>query len=388
MAGKKTSSGVMVSWPRPDFKTVVKTNKYFKSNYNAAVMYAHYELSAVELKREVVKYLKSLDPKHPWLERIKDIHENRFVTVGKYMYVLNHGCDIPDNIFEGMMPHLEKSIIEGEAKIARDALEAEREAKETGTVETASVGPKVVITIQDRIREKAREAAGEVEGWIDDFFMDRSTPVKTVEEFVNLFKTYDLKGPHVRVINSSFDRRAAEITEAVDTKDKDLAAGYGHYTKAELKKVAQFYTNLLKACEMFQDAAKVERAPRKKKPVSQDKLVAKLKYKKDDPSLGIVSLNPVQIIGSKEVWTYNTKTRKLTQFKAADERGLIVKGAGLENISSKSIEKTLRKPAETLAEFKKASKVKLRTFLDELTTVDTYPNGRFSEFHVILRIDK
>ena len=68
--------------------------------------------------------------------------------------------------------------------------------------------------------------------------------------------------------------------------------------------------------------------------------------------------------------------------------GLLVKGASLENYSSESAEKTLRKPADTLAEFKKASKVKLRTFLKELTTVDVPCGGKLNEHHVILRIDK
>jgi hypothetical protein len=139
---------------------------------------------------------------------------------------------------------------------------------------------------------------------------------------------------------------------------------------------------------MMQEIAKIERAPRKKKPVSEEKIVARIKYKKEDPVLGIVSLPPVQILGAKEVWVYNTKTRKLAQYKALDERGLYVKGASLENYSSESAEKTVRKPAETLAEFKKASKVKLRTFLKELSTLDIPCQGKLNEHHVILRIDK
>jgi hypothetical protein len=139
---------------------------------------------------------------------------------------------------------------------------------------------------------------------------------------------------------------------------------------------------------MAQEVAKVSRAPRKKKPVSQEKLVSKLKYKKEDATLGIVSLNPVQIVGSKEVWVYNTKTRKLSQYKAMDERGLGVKGASLLNFSTDSAEKTVRKPTDTLADFKKASKVKLRTFLKDLSTVDVPCNGKLNEHHVILRIDK
>lgn len=387
MAAKKSSSGVFVSWPKPNFQHAVKSNKHFRSHYNAALLYAHYELSASELKKEVVKYLKSLDTKHPLLDRIKDMNENRFITIGKYMYILNHGAEVPDNIAEGIMPHLGKIIEEEEARLIRlkeeSAYVAETKAL-SGIVEI----PKVVVTIQDRLKEKAREVAGEIEGWIDDFSMDRKSAVKTVEDFVNLFKLSDLKGPHMRHIQAIFLRRAGEIAETIAGKDKLLIEAYSHYSKPELKKVDLFYKNLFKACEMMQEAAKVVRAPAKKKPVSQDKLVSKLKYKKDDSALGIVSMNPINIIGAKDVWLYNTKTRRLAQYKALDERGLSVKGAGLINYSADSAEKTLRKPVETLAEFKKASKIKLRTFLKDLSTVDTPANGKLNENHVILRIDK
>jgi hypothetical protein len=387
MAGKKTNNSY-VSWAKPDFLHTVKTNKNFKTHFNGAMLYAHYELSAIDLKKEVVKYLKNIDPKHPLLDRIKDMHENRFTTVGKYMYILNHAGDIPDDLLPKLMPALEKVINEEEAKAVASAKESEYIASKEKISKDSNPVPKVVITIQDRIRDKAREVAGEVEGWIDDFCMDKKTPTKTVEDFINLFKSNDLKAPHMRFMREIFERRTKEIAEALEGKDKDLVEAYSNYTKPELKKCDIFNKNLIKACDMMQEVAKVERVPRKKKPVSQEKVVSKLKFKKDDSALGIVSLNPVHIIGSKEVWVYNTKTRKIAQYKALDERGLSVKGASLLNYSSDSAEKTVRKPAETLADFKKASKVKLRTFMKELSTVDIPCGGKLNEHHVILRIDK
>jgi hypothetical protein len=387
MAGKK-SSGVFVSWPKPTFALTVKTNKNFRTNFHAAMMYAHYEMTSNELKKETMVYLKKLDAKHPLLDRIKDMDENRFSTIGKYMYILNHGGDVPDDMMCSLMPHLEKTICEEEAKTTKAEKESEYIAsKENGTKDVDTT-PKVVISIQDRLRDKAHEVAGEVEGWLDDFTMDKKQPAKTVEDFTNLFKTYELKAPHMRHMHMIFERRAEEIANAVEGKDKELAEAYSNFTKPELKKLDLFYKNLLRAADMMQEVAKVERAPRKKKPVSQEKLVSKIRYKKDDNQLGIVSLHPVQIIGAREVWVYNTKTRKLGQYKAADERGLTVKGASLLNYSSDSAEKTVRKPVETLADFKKASKVKLRTFMKELTTVDIPCAGKLNEHHVILRVDK
>ena len=389
MAGKKKQSGNFLAWPKPSFTNTVKTHKNFKSYYDGAILYAHYELSALELKREVVKYLHHLNSKHPLLDRVKDMSENRFTTIGKYMYVLNHGGDVPDTIMAGLMPALEKVINEDEARTAaanKEAAFTGKASADTATPESEVCRP--VISIQDRLREKAREVAGEVEGWIDDFCMDKKLPAKTIDEFVNLFKAADLKAPHMKYMRDSFEHRAAEISEALEGKDKDLIEAYSNFTKAELKKYDTFMKHLFKACDMMQEVAKVERAPRKKKPLSHEKVVSKLKFKKEESSLGIVSLNPVQIVGSKEVWLYNVKTRKLSQYKAADADGLTVKGASLLNFSADSVEKTIRKPAETLADFKKASKVKLRTFLKDLTTLDIPCGGKVNEHHVILRIDK
>jgi hypothetical protein len=344
-------------------------------------------MTASELKKEIVKYLKSKDPKHPFLERIKDMNENRLVTIGKYMYVLNHGGEVPDEIFEKMLPALEKIIVE-EEKATALAKEQELIKSKEGSNDVVVKSSSYTPTIQDRIKEKACEAAGEVEGWIDDFCLNKKTPVKTVEEFVNLFKVFELKAPHTRYILTSFSRRTDELERALEGKDKDLSAGYSHFTKPELKKFIQFHQNLLQACDMLKEAAKVQRAPKKKKPVSQDKLVAKVKFKKEDNTLGIVSMAPIHLLGAKEVWVYNSKTRKLAQYKSIDADGFSVKGTSLLNYSPESVEKTLRKPAEQLAEFKKASKVKLRTFLKEIKAVDITCNGRLTEHHVILRIDK
>ncbi|HEY6438018.1 MAG TPA: hypothetical protein VIY47_15615 [Ignavibacteriaceae bacterium] len=383
MVAKKKVSSVHLSWPKPHFTHTVKTDKHFMRNFHGAMLYAHYELSSSELKKEVVKYLKSQDPKHPLLDRIKDMDENRFSTIGKYMYILNHKADVPDPIFVKLIPALETTIEQDEKK--RAAIEKAR--LRTEELESDNV-VRFMPSIQDRILDRTREVAGDIEGWIDDFCLNKQSQPKSVEEFVNLFKANDLKAPHMRHMTNIFQRRAAQVAEVVEGKNKELNEGYSNFTRPEIKKLDIFHQNLLKACAMLQEVAKVTRAPMKRKPVSQDKLVARLKYKKEDSTLGIVSINPIQLLGAKEAWIYDTQKRKLSQYKAKDIDGLSVKGMTLINYSSDSVEKTLRKPVEALADFKKASKVKLRTFMSELTTIGIPCRGRLNDQCIILRIDK
>jgi hypothetical protein len=382
---KKKSAGVFANWPKPIFAHTVKTNKNFIQNYQGALMYAHYELTAADLKKESLKYLKKVES--PIYDRAKDIHENRFTTIGKYMYILNNNADIPEDILKSLPVVTEKIISEEENKIAAEKKEAEYIASKELPSDTSLQVTKQVISIQDRLKEKVREAAGEVEGWLDDFCLDKKT-VRTTEDFVNLYKSFELKAAHMSYMRSSFQRKLKEFTLLAEGKDKDLCESYSQFSKLESKKLLQMMQNLFAACDMVQEVAKVVRAPRKKKPVSTEKIVSKLKFKKEDPTLGIVSLNPTQILGAKEVWSFNTKTRKISRFIADDIQGpLNVRGASLIGYNeAKSVSKNLRKPAEQLAEFKKSGKVQLRTFMDNIKAVEIKANGRMNEDTVILKI--
>jgi hypothetical protein len=138
---------------------------------------------------------------------------------------------------------------------------------------------------------------------------------------------------------------------------------------------------------MLQQEAKATKKPRKQKSINKEKVVAKLKYKKTDEPLKLVSVNPIDIIGSKELWVYNTKNRKLGKYVAAEYQELGIKGTTVTGFNETlSVCKTLRKPAEQLKAFASAGKVVLRKFLDDINAVDTKMNGRINEEMVLLKI--
>jgi hypothetical protein len=137
---------------------------------------------------------------------------------------------------------------------------------------------------------------------------------------------------------------------------------------------------------MVIDASNAIRKPRVKKPIAKEKLISKLKYLEKDDKLQLVSVNPLEIIEATEVWVYNSKTRKLGKYVAEDGCTIQVKGTTLLFYDAdKSVQKTLRKPAETLKAFKNSGKVALRTFLENISTTDTKMNGRFNTDTIILK---
>jgi hypothetical protein len=183
-----------------------------------------------------------------------------------------------------------------------------------------------------------------------------------------------------------------QIAKISDETEKDLSMqfreGYAHLKKADAKIYLEALEKIIGACDVIMEKAKTTRKPRVRKAPSKEKLVAKVKYKKQDDKYQIVSVNPVDMIDAKEIWVFNTKNRKLGKY-VADEllQTMTVKGTGIVGFDEhKSVQKTLRKPEQQLKEFKSAGKVALRKFMDGITTTDTKLNGRLNADTVILRV--
>jgi len=234
-------------------------------------------------------------------------------------------------------------------------------------------------TIQDRLSEKTSELIGELEGLYDDI---DNTTVK----FYNWFTDNNVVQSQLSKYENVYQKRKAELEEAQLKTDPQLKEGYRHYKAADFKKHIKWIDDLLAAIEQYRDVKKATKKARVKKAPSKEKLVSKLKYAKEDKALKIVSINPADIIGSQELWIYNTKTRKLGKYIAATYKQLTIKGTSIDGFDvDKSVCKTLRKPDEKLKEFAKSGKIQLRKFLDDIKATETKLNGRISADIVLLK---
>ena len=175
-----------------------------------------------------------------------------------------------------------------------------------------------------------------------------------------------------------------------DEKKEDyeqLKEGYNHLKKADIKAAHQMYQSILDACDMLVQESKVNRTPRKKKPVSKEKLVAKVKYCQQDAATKSVSQKPIEVLDASAVMVYNVKTRKLGIYYPAEYQTLSFKGTTLIGFDEKkSVQKTMRKPAEQVSHFKKLGKRSIQKEFDAVKSVETKMNGRFNEQTLILRI--
>jgi hypothetical protein len=241
--------------------------------------------------------------------------------------------------------------------------------------------PSNVISIQQRMEDKAHDLAGEIEGAIDDFVL---AGCKSEFSTKNYLLANQVAGPIAKRIGELFEGTAKELREAIEGNDEQLVEGYSHFNKRELKRFAEFVDGIIADCQQMVQTAKANRAPRKLKPVSPIKVTAKLKYLKEFTELNLKSVPPTSIVGSTEVWYYNTKYKHLGVYKGDNGGTLSVKGTTIIGFDIKESKRmTLRKPEEF---FKGLSlgKRALNSAIKTLKTKPAVPNGRFNEDCILL----
>ena len=359
------------------------TAEQFASKFRDSMAYYRLEFSGKDLKPAVLKWMQTVGCTKEDIASFKRTKDSRCgVTMGA----------LASNLLRGM-PAVRADFNQG-----RDAtvwlreeivtvIEAGKNDKEDEVVSESK--PTVIQpSIQDRLRETAYRMTEEIEDAIEGFQIDPENFDPKAFKMLNLLKGKEVKAAHARVIKTLYSKDLAELEELASGKaDEQLREGYGHRSKKQIKNLIAFYQEIMSACDMLSQEAKANRKPKARKSQPKEKIVAKLKYMKSNEPLKLVSINPTDIIGAKELWVFNAKTRKLGKYVAAEYQDLGVKGTTITGFNENtSVQKTVRKPEEKLKEFKSAGKVQLRKFLDEINATDTKMNGRINEDTLLLKV--
>jgi hypothetical protein len=240
-----------------------------------------------------------------------------------------------------------------------------------------------VISIQDRVTAKTDHYIGDMEGsLVDEFGLTGDVSKMNAYQWM---VDNGVKAMHASKIAEYFTQRLDTLQ--ANFKDPVLKEYYGGFTKKEFLNLFTCYTKIVADAQRIASNAKVARKPRKKKPVSFDKMVKNLKYLPKFDELKLQSVDPVKIIAAQQVWVYNVKTRRLGVYNASDGAGILVKGSALTNFDlDTSIQKTLRKPEATLKIITDGGKIALRKALDGVNSKPNKMNGRINKDTVILRV--
>ncbi len=238
---------------------------------------------------------------------------------------------------------------------------------------------KPVVSIQDRIAEAASGHIGEINGMIDDFITN-----DTEIDVGSYLKANNVSPQVSKLIPGAFAKTIEELNEVIEGNDKQLVEGYSNIKKVKIKKLIKSLESISDACAQQAVSAKAARKPRAKKEKPASVVAKAVKYMKEFPELKLTSEKPEKIIGSSEVWIYNTKYKKIQVYRSLGALG--IKGTTILNYDvATSGAKTMRKP-ELVTGYADMTKRNLANEFKNLKTKEAAVNGRINEECIILRI--
>lgn len=220
---------------------------------------------------------------------------------------------------------------------------------------------------------------------IELLFEDWADGEKNSLDLYAQFKKHGLTGSATEPVRKQVELQLTEYRDAYSGDCADAVEGWSHVTKPELKRRIKALEEMLSDLDKIKNAAKATRKTRIKKPRAADKQVDKLQYLKESNEYKIVSILPIQIIGSMRLYVFNTKTRELIEYISESVSGFEVKGTTLQNISNASRKTRLRKPEEFLGIVQSKTPRQIDNEWQKLTTKTSKPNGRINTDCVLLR---
>jgi hypothetical protein len=218
-----------------------------------------------------------------------------------------------------------------------------------------------------------------------------------VKNIPQILMPYRMADKHYLECVEKIEPILAEFAELVEVRrlpkgqltdmQLQLLEGYAHLTgMTKIKsiiKLLESYITSLKKSYVSKQVAKV----RKKKPKDMTKLVRNIKFQPEDPTLGITSIDPINLLNCSEIWTFDTKTRKLNKYYSPVGGGITVKGASLVGYEeSMSSCKLLRKPETQVKEFTGLTKNGLTKWYSSVKSKSAPVRARLTPTTLILKV--
>lgn len=358
----------------------------YNAKFREAMKYYRMESSAKELKSKVIDWMGSNGYSRTQIAEFKKTKDWRCnLTMGAIAACLVKGMPAVRQGFNG-----NKSSADWLRNEIAQAVEAGKyDIEEVETIKaTKAVAP--VITIQDRIRDQAVGMSDEIDAAIDSWITDPEAFDPKSFKMVSLLRGKGAKAAQARYIKSFFANGLAELQLlASGNADEQLKEGYKFASRKNVKKLIEFYESIATACEQIAAEAKVMKKPRATKVKPAEELVKKIKFKLTDDKLSATSVPAAGLIGAQAAIVYNSKTRKIGLYVAKTSAGLSVKGTSIIDFTEKSMQKTLRKPAEQLKDLKlQNTQRRVEAWIGAIKATDTLLNGRMNEDIMILRVFK
>ena len=357
-------------------RALAMTQEEFDHHLRKSFFYYNYFYAQKDLKKYAVSWMQ--EQKYSKADVSAFIRSSdRAMPMTAYSLLMSHRQGMPFR--EKELNYFKQQILN-----AINTADSEPAETATGAKSSAPVAAVKVPTIQDRLNEKTSEHLAHFEGLYDEVVAGGTVDPKAYDYLVS----NAVPQSQIKKFEDLFLARKNELGEALGRADDQITEAYRHYKAADYKRHHAFIQSILDALDQYRNVKKATKKARIKRAPNKEKVASKLKYLKEEKTLKLVSINPVDIIGAQELWCYNTKTRKIYKYVADSIIGpLGIKGTTITGYNeAASVGKTLRKPDEKLKEFFKAGKVQLRKFLEDIKATETAANGRINLDTILLKV--
>jgi len=389
MVAKKTPRK-KVAQLDPNFENALTmSGAEFHAMRNSALLYYYQDYKVTDLISDLYAWMKDVGYGADAIRAVKSNGTDGLSTVATYATCMRRG--MPDLHPEHAEYWASLDGTVGELRPASESMRAVIDrivAKNKPTVEeaTSKEDDKPKKTVQDYMREKAIAVSGELEGMVDEL---SANEFKTPEKYsvIDQLKINEAPAQMIDVIREPFEAALAEMQEVQAGTDEQLNEAYGHLGKIQVRNFIKFLEQAVADCNNYVQVKKATRKPRAVKQKTPAQLTRTFKYCKEFAELKLKSEAPVKLVEASEAWLYNTKNRKLIHV-VADEysKTFTVKNSSIVGFDTvKTVQKTLRKPAEQLKLITGAGKPAARKNFADIKATEVKFNGRGNEHIVILK---
>jgi len=318
-------------------------------------------------------------------ENYKGAERTLLLSAPEYLYHAEHGTAA--TIQWKKLGYQWPERWNGIAKIERYISNVRIAALKKVTEKNDSDKPLVVgRSPMDIVKERTSDFIGEIESVIDLWLTDMHVDIENYSVYNEMVKI-DLNSFSAKRVLDYYVPLQKELLELINDKTPELVEGYRNMPVSQRKNYLKLVQTIVDDAERYVLSKKAKRKPSKPKAKTADKQVVKLVYATESAEFKLTSINPTSVIGASRLYTFNVKSRIMTEYVSERTAGFEIRGSTIYGIStelSRSIR--LRKPEEQLSTFLTKTPTAINKVWETLTTktIDEV-SGRINKDTILLR---
>lgn len=223
-----------------------------------------------------------------------------------------------------------------------------------------------------------------VQSQIDNFVKTRQRPKFSFYKYL-VSENIDRKTIQDFNNTTSLTEEYKDARSAYNKEDPFLVEAYGNFKKSQLREFVELLQSFIEDAIRYSQEKNVRKA-RKKRSVSPEKQVSKVKYATSCEVKGVTynSLDPKELIGKKVAYVYDFKYNKLSVYHSS---GFSIRGTTITNFDTEnSWAKKIRYTNDILNLILNSSQIGLKNIKNVIKSTQYEPTGRLSENCIILKV--